>query len=246
MLTKLQKELRAVERRYNELLFAFHRQHFDMEEAREFAQHGFMRRLGTLRQCVENVFTLIPPEIEDVPDRKTLHDAQINIQAFLANVYGSLDNLAWMWVYERGLKIRPNRVGFRSHHTTLRSTLSAEFQAHLEKLDGWMKYIAEYRDALAHRIPLYIPPGNVRSANADSYNELWQQMGDALYVEQDGLLYERLKAQLEQLLVFQPIITHSVRERTGYFKFHAQMLVDFMTVEEIGYKMLAELKISST
>jgi hypothetical protein len=244
VLAQLEEELSAVERRYNDLLFAFNRQHFKVEEAREFAQHGFMRRLGTLRECIENVFALIPPETENVPDRKTLHDAQINIQAFFANVYGSIDNLAWIWVYERGLadSMRRNQVGFRSHNTELRSMLSTEFQAYLQTLDGWMNYIIEYRDALAHRIPLYIPPGGVRPTNVDAYNELSQQMGEALYVKEDGYLYERLAARQEQLLVFQPVITHSVRETTGHFRFHVQMLTDFLTIEEIGYKMLDEFK----
>jgi hypothetical protein len=136
-----------------------------------------------------------------------------------------------------GVGVRARAGGFE-----LRSTLSAEFQAYLQTLDEWMKYVIEYRDALAHRIPLYIPPGSVRPANVDAYNELSQQMDAALYVKEDGFLYERLAAQQEQLLVFQPMITHSVRETTGHVRFHAQMLVDFMTVEEIGYKMLDEFK----
>lgn len=63
-----------------------------------------MRRLGTLKRCIENVFTPIPPKTEHIPDRDVLRDAQINLQAFVANVYGAIDNLAWLWVYERGLR----------------------------------------------------------------------------------------------------------------------------------------------
>jgi hypothetical protein len=33
-----------------------------------------------------------------------------------------------------------------------------------------------------------------------------------------------------------------MRETTAHFPFHAQMIADFLTVEEIGYKMLDELK----
>lgn len=244
---QLQAELEAVERKYNDLLFAFLRHRFENDEAREFAQHGFMRRLGTLRRCIENTFALVAPETVEVPDRPTLHDAQINIQAFFANVYGSIDNLAWIWVHERGLSdtIRRNQVGFRSHHAELRSTLSAEFQEYLEKLDPWMEYIIEYRDALAHRIPLYVPPGGVLPANVDAYNELSKQMTEALYVKQDGFEYDRLVAQQQKLLVFQPVITHSVRETTGHFRFHVQMLIDFLTIEEIGHKMLHELSRSA-
>jgi hypothetical protein len=196
-----------------------------------------------LRRCIENVFTLIPPETDGVPDRNVLHDAQINIQAFFANAYGSIDNLAWVWVYESGLegKIHRNRVGLRSKHMEVRATLSINLQAYLQKIDPWLDYLIEYRDALAHRIPLYIPPGGVLTKNVDAYNDLSQRIADALYVQNDGFEYERLSAEQEKLLVFQPLITHSVKETTAHFAFHAQMLADFLTVEEMGHKMLGEL-----
>jgi hypothetical protein len=244
VLAQLQEEFWAVEPRYNALLLTYTAHRFANEEAREFAQHGFMRRLGTLRRCIENVYVLIPPETATVPDRPVLHDAQINIQAFFANVYGAIDNLAWVWVFERGLAnvIPRNRVGFRSRHTEVRTTLSAEFQKYLETLDPWMDYVIEYRDALAHRIPLYVPPGQVRPENVDAYNKLSDQMTEALNVRQNGFAYERLASQQEQLLIFQPWITHSIRETTGHIRFHLQMLIDFKTIDEIGNKMLNELK----
>jgi hypothetical protein len=242
-IAKIEETLDEIEPRYNRLLLTFNHRRFNSEQAAEYAQHGYMRRLGTLRRCIENVFTLIPPETNEIPDRNVLHDAQINIQAFCANVYGGIDNLAWVWVYERGLdgKIHRNRVGLRAKHTEVRATLSASFQAYVRKLDPWLEYIIEYRDALAHRIPLYIPPGGVQPKNVDAYNDLSRRITEALYVKNDGFEYERLSAEQEKLLVFQALITHSVKETTAHFVFHVQMLADFLTVEEIGYKMLAEL-----
>lgn len=207
-----------------------------------------MRRFGTLRRCIENTFSLIPPETEEIPNRQVLHDAQINVQAFFANVYGSLDNLAWVWVYEGGLEgtIQRNRVGLRVQNTELRSTLSEAFQNYLASRDEWMEHVIEYRDALAHRIPLYIPPGGVPTRNVDAYNDLTRRMHEALYVLRDPSEWERLSAQQDELLIFQPMITHSITETTARFPFHAQMIADFLTVEEFGYKMLDELKRKAT
>jgi hypothetical protein len=178
-----------------------------------------------------------------IPSRTKLHDIQINIQAFIANVYGATDNLAWVWVHERGLadKIPRNHVGFRGSNKEVRSSLPSEFHDYLKTLDPWMKYVIEYRDALAHRIPLYIPPGGVPTKAVDAYNDLARRMNDALYVRGDGFEYEQLSAEQSLLLVFQPLITHSIRETTAHFAFHVQMLADFATVEEIAYKMLDEL-----
>jgi hypothetical protein len=139
-----------------------------------------------------------------------------------------------------------SRVGFRANHTEVRSSLSAELQEYLKTLDPWMSYIIEYRDALAHRIPLYVPPGGVPEKDVDAYNALSERMSEALYVRQNGYEYERLSAKQEQLLTFQPLIAHSVRETTYRFAFHVQMLADFLTVEELGQKMLAEFESART
>jgi hypothetical protein len=242
-IAKIEATLNEIESKYNRLLLTFSHRPFDSEQAAEYARHGYLRRVGTLRRCIENVFKLIPPETSDVPNRNVLSDAQINIQAFCANVYGCIDNLAWVWVYERGLdkKISRNRVGLRAKHTEVRVTLSDRFQAYITNLDPWLEYQIEYRDALAHRIPLYVPPGGVPTKNIDAYNDLSRRMTEALYVKNDGFEYERLSAEQEKLLVFHPLITHSVKETTAQFAFHVQMLADFHTVEEMGYKMLAEL-----
>lgn len=241
-IAKVREKLDEIEPRYNRLLLKFSQRRFGNRQADEYARHGYMRRLGTLKRCIENVSALIPPDAGEIPERSVLHDAQINIQAFFANVYGCVDNLAWVWVHERGLtKIPRNRVGLRAKHTELRATLSGDFQEYLRKLDPWLEYLIEYRDALAHRIPLYIPAGGVPTKNVDEYNALSQQIVHALYVRNDGPEYERLSAEQEKLLVFQPLITHSVTETTAHFAFHVQMPTDFLTVEEMGYKMLNEL-----
>jgi hypothetical protein len=116
-LVDLQEKLATIERKYSRLLLAFSNNHrFEKETAWEYANQGFMRRVGTLRRCIENAFSLVPPETEEIPNRQMLHDAQINVQAFFANVYGCLDNLAWVWVYERALEgtVQRTRVGHAS------------------------------------------------------------------------------------------------------------------------------------
>ena len=137
-------------------------------------------------------------------------------------------------------KIPRKRVGLRPQHGEVRESLGPEFREYLGKLDTWFRYITEYRDALGHRIPLYIPPGGVLPKDRDAYNDLSFRIGSVLGMNIEE--YDRLTAEQNKLLVFQPFITHSVRETSARFAFHAQMLADFLTVEELGQKMLAELK----
>lgn len=77
---------------------------------------------------------MIPPERADIPSRDELTDATINIQSFVFNVFGGIDNLAWIWVWEKGQKrsdatpIADEHVGLGPKNTSVRSTLSQEFQ----------------------------------------------------------------------------------------------------------------------
>jgi hypothetical protein len=243
---EVEEKLGTLLPKYNKILLKLPFTRFQQAKATEYFRHGFVRRMGTLMRCVDNVFALIPMDTEDVPNQNVRRDAEINIQSFFANVYGCVDNLAWVWVYEKGLdtKIRRNSVGLRAKHTEVRSTLSAGFQDYLVKLDPWLDYIVEYRDALAHRIPVYVPPGGVPVRHADAYSSLERSLQEALYVRGDADEYERLSAEQNKLLVFQSLISHSVTETTAHYAFHVQMVVDFMTVDEMGNRMLDELGLS--
>ena len=85
--------------------------------AEEHAQHGFSRRLGTLIRAVDLVFDLLPPELDAIPERDTVVDATIAIQSFVLNTFGCLDNLAWIFVYEKGVT-KPDGAALdpQSHH----------------------------------------------------------------------------------------------------------------------------------
>lgn len=242
-LVELRAKLATLERRTDELLLQYHLHPFAQDKAREYASQGFSRRMQTLRRCIENVFKIVPPGVIKIPSKTRLYDAQINIQAAIANTYGCVDNLAWVWVYERGLseKISQKQVGLRSHNKLVRASLPSEFVARLDTLEGWFEYLVDYRHALAHRIPLYVPPGNVPPRHVDAYNELSRQMTAALNSLQTSE-YDRLSDEQNKLLFFQPVFGHSLVEMKAPYYFHPQLIADFLTVEELGQKMLVELR----
>jgi CRISPR-associated endonuclease/helicase Cas3 len=120
----------------------------------------------------------------------------------------------------------------------LRTSLSAETQDYLSKLESWFDHIVDFRDALAHRIPLFIPPYCVPDANDDAYMALEARK----LATRDADEYERVKAQQLKLTVFQPVMKHTLQDKKPPVVFHFQLLQDFGTVEEIGDKMLGELE----
>lgn len=130
-------------------------------EAREFLLEGAGRRLRIMRRCVENIFCLYPLT-QNVPlDEDTCAEICINLHAFYVNIFGVFDNLAWVLIHERGLaeQIDPRDVGL--FYSKTQQKLSKEFNSYLrsEIISNWFHgHLKQYRHALAHRIPLYIPP----------------------------------------------------------------------------------------
>jgi len=91
----------------------------------------------------------------------------------------------------------------------------------------------------------YIPPGGVRPTDHEKAIALERQKTAALNAL-DPYEYERLDAEQLKLFVFQPLIYHSFHEMPAPMAFHSQLIADFLTVEELGLKMLAELTAKTT
>lgn len=212
--------------------------------AEEHALHGFSRRLGTLIRAVNLVYDLLPPELDAIPERDTVVDATIAIQSFVLNTFGCLDNLAWIFVHENGVT-KPDGTALDTQSVSLgskavRAKFSKEFSAYIDSRGDWFKAIKNFRDALAHRIPLYIPPFIVTQDVVDEYNRLEHASGDALRARKFEE-YDRLQAEQKKLGRFRPWMTHSRTENAHAIAFHPQLLADFNTVDEFGRKMLEEL-----
>jgi hypothetical protein len=247
MLKKFEDELAQLNQRYENLFIEVLQLHLTSARAREFAVHGFARRLKIITRCIRRVFEIIPPARSQLPTEHELSDAAIHVQAFIFNVFGCLDNLAWVWVSEIDLRkddgtpLPASYVGLRPSNIVVRSSFSEETRGFLQDMNDWMGYLDDYRHALAHRIPLYIPPYTVRPENADAYNDLQKRMNEAVqkrrYAE-----YDALSAEQTKLAVFTPWIQHSIGEGTRPLVFHAQLLVDFSTVEQVAYKLIGELR----
>jgi hypothetical protein len=246
MLRRLQDEHTKLNGDYETLLMAFVNHTFSDAKAHEHATHGFGRRVGTQMRCIKNIFRILPPERSRLPTRDELVDAQINLQSFVLNTFGALDNLAWIWVHEK--KVRDKRgqplskfdVGLSERRKIVRASLSPKLRDYMVSVDPWLSAMEDYRDSLAHRIPLYIPPYQLTPAKLNEYNALEIQREVALNAGQLEL-YEQLSVQQEALCTFMPVMKHSFEENSNAMVFHAQMFADFKTIYELGLMLLGEL-----
>lgn len=169
---------------------------------REHLLHGAARRIGVLRRAVQNIYSLFPPDTERPLDADTLADVQINLHAFVMNLYGLYDNWAWAYVLKHELV---TAIGDKRHiglfKEATRSKLPTALRDYLSSqtvVEWHEQYAKSFRDALAHRIPPYIPPAQFTPEEGQRYNELenekiacikarrWQRL-DEVYKEQSAL-----------------------------------------------------------
>lgn len=245
-LRELESEVEQINERYERLMLAFVNRQYKTDEAREHGTHGFARRVGVMRRCIHNVFRILPPSRTSVPEPDDLADASISVQAFVFNVFGSIDNLAWIWVHEKsvvtpkGKQLSRGQVGLSANYPIVRNSLPPTFQLYLTNCEKWLDHLESYRHALAHRIPLYIPPYRVKKENEAHYRDLDRRMDEAVAAHRFDE-YERLSAEQLSFCDFFPVMTHSYGEKAKPVVFHPQMIADFKTVEEIALNFVKEL-----
>ncbi|HBM87410.1 MAG: hypothetical protein P1U69_11160 [Parvibaculaceae bacterium] len=236
----------GVAQRANEVMLQYCFRDFKNEKAREFARHGFARRILTLARCVERVFEVIPPNQIEIPHRESVKDAEVYIQTMLFNVFGCIDNLAWIWVLETGVSrpdgkpLKPVDIGLRPNNKRVRRSFSIEFQHYLASCNEWFEYLEGYRHALAHQIPPYIPPYMIDPTQADEYRSLGEKASHA-FEDGDLAKYEDLQAEQMNLAHFDPVVAHSLFDGDRPVRFHPQVIADFMTVDELSRRIAQEL-----
>jgi hypothetical protein len=240
-LAELARLLRDVHTKFSQLREQYCLRQYKTDRAREYATQGFCRRLDLLIRTVDRVFTILPPEREDIPELSEVADAQMAIQTFVMNAFRSLDNLAWIWVFEKGIKGKKGKelgrklVGLGSEH--VRPSYTKDFSNFLDNRQKWFENLKDFRDSLAHRIPLYIPPYIIAEKDAEAYRLL----DEAALRTDDPAEYDRLRGEQKNLGRFRPWMTHSVSEDAPSIVFHFQLLQDYVTIDEFGCQMLKEL-----
>lgn len=242
----MQKNLEERVATAHELIEKFLAYEFSNTRASEFARHGFARRMQTVVRCIVKVFDVLPPSQTEPPSKEVRADAEIHVQASLFNTVGALDNLAWILVSELEIKkvggkdLDKRQVGLGRKHAAVRDALSEDFRKKLEEFDDWFNYLESYRDALAHRIPLYVIPYIIEGDKAEKYDQLTEAMDSASQAKDWGA-YEKLKSQRHALVIFRPLLMHSFADSARRMVFHPQLLADLDCINQLAQMTLDEM-----
>ncbi len=214
------------------------------ERAKEFLAQGVARRLKLIRRCVRNIFTIFPVDRSDLLNEDELDDLQISFHAFLINVHGIPDNLAWAYLLERDIQMKPTRIGlFNVEHT--QPLLPADVRDYLNSahLQNWhRKYAKDYRDALAHRIAPYLAPYVLTPDKQAEYQRIGEQITKATEAGNFDHALE-LHAEQDELGEICLAIAHSFLDKQAKppILLHSQLIADARTVLEIISKVQPHL-----
>lgn len=160
------------------------------------------------------------------------------MQAYVINLSGIFDNWAWAFIYRHDLLAEVGgKHGVGLFKKATHSRLPQEITEYLSvnDLEKWHDtYLRSFRDALAHRIPLYIPPSIYTEAEGARYQEL-EDKRISLIMAMKWKELEEVEAELNSL--GQPCLYflhsfHEEKPKSVYI--HPQLLCDGLTVIEFG------------
>ncbi len=211
---KIEEEISDFNLRYLEVTYKIQMVLSELKEekSKEYLLHGAMRRIRLLRRCVENIFIIYPHEREELLSENERDDLMINLHAFLINVFGILDNLAWVWLVEKGLAINMNSADVGLFNRKTQKNFIQDFQDYLnsETMQKWhFSHLKNYRDALSHRIAPYIPP---RVLSAEQRNEIAriEKELEIAREKNDFRTMNRLEEEEEKIGEVCPFFQHSL------------------------------------
>jgi hypothetical protein len=212
---------------------------FDPGRLRDYLRHGVGRRIGILRECQARIFELFSPARRYPLPRDTVTQVQIYLHAFVVNVAGILDNWAWTFVLRHQLHDLiedPLQVGLfrRQVLAVLPDPLREYLQT--EHITNWHReYLKDYRDALAHRIPLYVPPVELTKEQQVEWETLEVTRADCI-AKRDWERLEEMSAQQERVGTPSFVFLHefSPDGQTKMVAIHPQLNGDAALVVEFG------------
>lgn len=206
--------------------------------AREYLDHGLCRRLKIIRKCLGNIFQIFPPDRKHKLSDEELDNVQINLHTFLINIYGALENIAWIYALENkihSLLELPVKIGLFKKE--LKPFLNNELKTYLHsnRIKAWFTdYAKNYRDALAHRIPPYVPPVSLNPNEAERFKLLQKEIRSA-FVNLDFELIKKLESERDQLGSISIAFLHSFsHDKSRPLALHPQLIADGNTVFEIA------------
>lgn len=202
-------------------------------KAKENLNHGVMRRGFVNAHCLRRIYKISPPTRTQHLTHEEREDLTAFLLTLLFNNSGIIDNLSWIWFYEKKIYKNedPNAFKFSVNlfNKKFKKYLHDNIINKLGKFKEWQEYLKNFRDPIAHRIPPYIIPYFVNNDGLKKYRELEKQF----YTETDLDKRDEILYKMDTLGVYEPTYVHSYSEDSPLVAMHPQVLADTNTIIEI-------------
>ncbi len=238
-INKIKSELALINSRYFNLMIKLWKLFYRLKtkKAKEYLSHGVMRRLGIIKRSIENAFTIFPVERDNLLSKNELADVGINLHAFFVNIFGILDNLAWVVIHENQLTAKIDKKSIGLFIGKTQKCFTEEFRSYLNSgsIKKWYdEYLKNYRDALSHRIPLYVIPKTLNPEQKMQMEQIENKIANC-YKSLDLDPIDKLREEQESIGDVCPFFGQALSENKDVV-LHAQIIADFNTIEEIVEK----------
>lgn len=196
---------------------------------------GAGRRIGVLGHCFTTIFEKFPPNSSKPLPRSILYDVQIAHHAFVINLYGLFENLAWAFILRHKLETEVGgrkKIGlFLKSTQSLLPTSVRDYLTSPTMVAWHNDYLKNYRDALAHRVPLYIPPSALNDEDIAELDSIHRHEQAAILESKWDILDDLRERKLtlgRPCLFF--VHSYSDNEDPRPIYLHPQLLCDAKTV----------------
>jgi len=134
------------------------------------------------------------------------------------------------------------------------TSFSSKLKKSINTSKNWYEiYLKAYRNALAHHIPLYVPPARLSVEDTEQEKQLQEQLNNLCQnaystsiekIEEIAEKISELRQQSDSLgSLSMQMVYSSPKEPTTSMFFPAQILCDWMTVKEIALALAEELSL---
>lgn len=194
---------------------------------------GVSRRLMVLHDAASAVFQLIPPA-NTRSSRATIRKATLGLHAFLINAVGIMDSMAWAYLHWHGIESEFRQIDVDLFKRKLQERIPQDWADCLTStgmVDWQISYLKPYRDALAHRIPPYIP--ETYSPEETIELKRLEAAVEAAMQGGDWSKAARLQDAKEAMFGHAYTFVHSLKPPIQPLVLHPQLLADFATIETV-------------
>lgn len=244
---KINDEYSKVQVELNDLVLeisSFYDLFKENKNALDHYQYGLLRRIFLIKQCLKNFILIAPPHNPSYLPEDKRRDLNLFLHAFLINISGAINNLAWIWFYHHKIHEKENVENFKYKVNLFGKEYAKYLKQKIikkcQEYNKWYEHFKSLRDPTAHRIPPYIIPYTVKSSEAERHNNLEREYN----LEKDDNKKTSLLKEMESLRDYEIFYMDSFMEdnHKGPVRFYPQNISDTRTFIELTKTVFECLK----